>query len=195
MKTYGIDGSAIQRFGSELADSKAKAIRDGFSNQVRKASEAHGRKFYIMYDISSWSSFQTQIKSDWTNTIVKGLNLTSSSAYARHNGKPVVSIWGMGFTDRPGSRSQCLDVIAWFKAQGCYVIGGVPSGWRSSGGDSKSGFSDVYAQFDMLSPWTVGRFASLAGADNWRTNLTNDWNTCRGRGQDYQPVKPVLSDA
>ncbi len=188
MKTYGIDGSAVQRFGSELSDSTAKASRDRFSNNVRKASETHGRKFYIMYDVSGWSGFQEQIKSDWKNTIVNTLKLTSSSAYARHNGKPVVNIWGFGFTDRPGDRAQCLDVIAWFKAQGCYVIGGVPASWRTSSGDSKPGFSDVYAKFDMLSPWAVGRFANIAGADNWRTKLTDDWNTCQGRGQDYQPV-------
>ncbi len=188
MKTYGIDGSAVQRFGSELGDSSAKARRDNFANRVRRASESHGRKFYIMYDVSRWSNFQSQIKSDWTNTIVNGLKLTSSSAYARHNGKPVVNIWGFGFKDRPGDRSQCLEVIAWFQAQGCYVIGGVPSAWRTSDGDSKSGFSDVYAKFNMISPWLVGRFRGVSGVDSWRSKLAQDWSTCKGRGQDYQPV-------
>ncbi len=188
MQTYGIDGAAVQRFGSELSDTSVKAMRDGISTAVKKGAEAYGRKFYIMYDISGWTNFQQDIKSDWTNTIVNTLKLTTSPAYARHNGKPVVNIWGMGFTDRPGDAAQCLEVIAWFKAQGCYVIGGVPSSWATSSGDSKTGFSNVYAQFDMLSPWTVGRFGSIAGADSWKAKLTSDWATCQGRGQAYQPV-------
>jgi hypothetical protein len=188
METYGIDGAAVQRFGSGLGDVLHKAARDRFASNVRNAAEAHGRKFYIMYDVSGWTNFQSEIKSDWTNTIVNTLKLTSSSAYAKHDGKPVVSIWGLGFTSRPGDAAQSLDVIIWFQAQGYYVIGGVPFSWRSSSGDSKPGFSKVYAKFDMISPWTVGRFGDIAGVDNWKQKLKDDWKTCRERGQDYQPV-------
>ena len=35
--------------------------------KVRTAAEAHGRKFYIMYDVTGWTAMQQQIKDDWTN--------------------------------------------------------------------------------------------------------------------------------
>ncbi|WP_405679170.1 hypothetical protein OG292_35995 [Streptomyces sp. NBC_01511] len=49
--------------------------------------------------------------------------------YAKRNAKPVVRIRGFGFADdrRPFAPPEYLDVINWFKAQGCYVIGGVPT--------------------------------------------------------------------
>src|SRR2546421_10505501 len=58
---------------------------------------------------------------------------TASAAYARQNGKPVVCVWGFGFNDanHPWDPSTCLDVVNWFKAQGCYVIGGGPREGRT----------------------------------------------------------------
>ena len=69
---------------------------------------------------------QSDIKTDWSTKIASH---TASVAYARQNGKPVVCIWGFGFSDsaRPFSAASCLDVVNWFKGQGCYVIGGVPT--------------------------------------------------------------------
>ena len=83
---------------------------------------------------------QSQIKTDWTT---KMSAYTASPAYARQNGKPVVCIWGFGFNDagRPFTPGPCLDVINWFKAQGCYVIGGVPTWWRTGVNDSRPGSS------------------------------------------------------
>src|ERR1041385_1004915 len=137
-----------------------------------------------MYDISSWTSFQTGIKTDWTATIVSALQLTSSAVYAKQNGQPVVAIWGLGFPDRPGNAASWLDVVNWFKAQGCYVIGGVPRLWRTD-----SANINVYRACDMIQPWTVGSFKGVSGADNYRnTTLTNDFVYCNTNGIDYQPV-------
>ncbi|MFD9397990.1 xylosidase, partial [Streptomyces sp. NPDC060011] len=73
-----------------------------------------------MYDVSDWMAMQTEIKADWVDRMRQ---YAGSFAYARQNGKPVVCVWGFGFNDgqRPFTADVCLDVVNWFKQQGCYV--------------------------------------------------------------------------
>ena len=67
MRQYGcIDCVALQRFGSELGNTQLKEWKNGIATKVRNAAETYGRKYYIMYDISGWTNFQSEIKTDWT---------------------------------------------------------------------------------------------------------------------------------
>ncbi|MFJ3895046.1 discoidin domain-containing protein [Streptomyces sp. NPDC090083] len=184
MQQNTIDTAALQRFNPTGGEGPT---RDAMATKVRSAAESHGRKFYIMYDVSNWTSMQSEIKTDWTNKMSAH---TASSAYARQNGKPVVCIWGFGFADpnHPFSPDACLDVVNWFKGQGCYVIGGVPREWRTGTGGSRSGFLGVYHAFDMLSPWMVGAIGTVAEADNaYSTYTVPDQADCDANGIDYQP--------
>jgi len=185
MQENEIDTAALQRFNPFGGEGPT---RNGMTLKVRSAAETYNRKFYIMYDISGWNSFATQIKTDWTNYMIAQINITNSPAYAMQNGKPVVCIWGMGFTDRPGDEATCTEVINWFKNQGCYVIGGVPTWWRNSINDSKTNFLNVYTNFHMISPWMVGRFNDAAGSDSYRSSVNQgDMTYCNSHGLDYQP--------
>jgi hypothetical protein len=184
MREHSIDTAALQRF-NPVGDEGP--TRDAMTVKVRGAAEATGRKFYIMYDVTGWTAMQSEIKNDW---LTKMAAHTSSPAYARQNGKPVVCIWGFGFDDpgRPFAPGPCLDVVNWFKAQGCYVIGGVPTWWRQGINDSRPGFLDVYHAFHMLSPWMVGRAATLADLDSYYVNANvGDYADCQAHGIDYQP--------
>ncbi|MGH3712536.1 MAG: discoidin domain-containing protein [Micromonosporaceae bacterium] len=184
MRDNGCDTAALQRFNPTGGEGP---IRDAITAKVRAAAETFGRKFYIMYDVTSWTNMQSEIKTDWTN---KMSAYTSSPAYARQNSKPVVCIWGFGFNDdkRPFAPAACLEVINWFKAQGCYVIGGVPTYWRQGINDSRPGFFEVYTAFNMISPWMVGRTGTLDGLDWFYTNVNvPDQAECNARGIDYQP--------
>jgi len=183
MQQYGIDCAAVQRFGSELNSTNSKATRDGIAVKVKNAAQTFARKFYVMYDISGWTNFQTEIKADWTNTITNTLQLTSSSAYAKQNGKPVVCIWGPGVTGRPGDVKSWSDVISWFKAQGCYVIVGTPRDWRT-----QTLNLPAFNLANMITPWSVGTFSDQGGADNYATVMQDDLTYLNARGQDYQPV-------
>ncbi len=50
--------------------------------------------------------------------LVSTLNVTASSQYLRQNGKPVLVIWGMGFTDHPPNSVQdALAIINYFKQE------------------------------------------------------------------------------
>lgn len=184
MQRYGCDTAALQRFNPVGGEGPT---RDAMATKVRTAAEATGRKFYIMYDVTNWTDMQSQIKTDWSS---KMSALTSSSAYARQNGKPVVGIWGFGFNDsgRPWGPGPCLDVINWFKGQNCYVMGGVPTWWRTGTGDSRPGFLDVYRAFNMISPWMVGRIGNMGDSDRLYNEVTvPDQNYCNANGIDYQP--------
>jgi hypothetical protein len=178
MQQNGIDCAAIQRFGSELNNGSLKGWRDGTATRVMNAAQTYGRKFCVMYDISGWNSFQSAIKTDWTNTIVGSLHLTASPAYAKQNGKPVVCVWGIGFPDRPGNLSSWTDVITWFKANGCYVIGGTPGGWKDDAANAA-----CYNACNMIIPWPVGRVATLSGFQSW---YAGDLTRCKAQGMDYQ---------
>ncbi len=184
MQQNAIDTAALQRFNPTGGEGPT---RDAMAVKVRSAAESHGRKFYVMYDVSGWTSMQAEIKADWTNKMSAH---TASSAYAVQNGRPVVCIWGFGFNDdnHPFSTDQCLDVINWFKAQGCYVIGGVPREWRTGGAGTRTGYTDVYHAFHMISPWMVGAIGTAADSDNaYATYTVGDEADCAAHGIDYQP--------
>ncbi|WP_329129135.1 discoidin domain-containing protein [Streptomyces sp. NBC_01476] len=184
LQQYGIDTAALQRFNPTGGEGPT---RDAMATKVRSAAESHGRKFYIMYDVSGWTTMQSEIKTDWTSKMSAH---TASPAYARQNGKPVVCIWGFGFNDNnhPFSTDACLDVINWFKSQGCYVIGGVPREWRTGGAGTRTGYSDVYHAFNMISPWMVGAIGNSGDSDNaYATYTVGDQADCDAHGIDYQP--------
>src|SRR6185437_567912 len=97
---------------------------------------------------------------------VENMHLTSSPYYLRQNGKPVVCIWGLGYTGRAGVTKR-LELVNWFKNHGCYVIGGVPHNWRTGDGDSQPSFLTAYHALNMISPWAVGDFGDTTGANSY----------------------------
>ena len=178
----GIDCVALQRFANEIAPGTAiKAQRDGIASKVMRAAQEAGSKFYIMYDTSGWGV--RGLQQDWTDTIVQKLRLTSSPAYARQSGHPVVAIYGIGYQRWPGTPIEALDLINWFKNQGCYVIGSLPGQWRTGTGDSRPDFGQVYTAFNMISAWAVGRLFDPSYIQ-W---IQQDAAFCKQNGIDYQP--------
>ncbi|MEY9967955.1 chitodextrinase [Streptacidiphilus sp. MAP12-16] len=184
MQQNGCDTAALQRFNPNSSEGPT---RDAMAAKVRSSAESHARKFYIMYDVTGWTNMQSEIKADWTNKMSAH---TASPAYARQNGKPVVCVWGFGFNDsnHPWDAATCLDVVNWFKGQGCYVIGGVPREWRTGVGGSRAGYLGVYHAFNMLSPWMVGAIGTAADSDSVYQNINiPDQADCNANGIDYQP--------
>jgi hypothetical protein len=187
MQDTGIDTIALQRFGDFRGTGEARNV---VASNVRDGAEAHGRKFYIMYDISGWDTFQADLKSDWTDHIVGELHLTDSPAYAKQDGKPVVCIWGLGYTGHPGTPDTTLDIINYFKNKGMYVIGGLGNDWRTADGTrwSQAGFGTAFDALDAISPWMVGVIGDSAGSDNNRKSYNEgDVADLHQRGKAYQP--------
>ena len=195
MAENGIDTAALQRFdpysGTGFTIGGEGPTRNDMAVKVMNAAQAYGIKFYIMYDVSGWNSnaMPAQIEYDWTNVMAQ-LQVTNSPMYARQNGKPVVCIWGFGFNDsnHPWGAATCASVINWFKSQGCYVIGGVPTWWRTGVSDSQTNFLSAYSAFNMISPWMVGRIGNTGDSDNFYNNPElSDQAYCNANGIDYQP--------
>jgi hypothetical protein len=192
MKENHLDGVFLQRFSSSLGSGSTFAFRNQVASNVRLGADAYGRVFAIMYDISGQNAatLVSTLTNDWTY-LTGTMHITNSPRYLRHKGKPVVAIWGFGFTDRPGTPQDAQTVVAWFKAAGCTVMGGVPTNWRTLKGDSQTNaaWAAAYRALDIISPWAVGRYSTMTGADNFKnTYIVPDLAECRTQGIEYMPV-------
>jgi hypothetical protein len=71
------------------------------------------------------------------------------------------------------------------------LVGGVPSRWRTLRRDSLSDpqWARVYRSFDVISPWTVGRFRDRPTMDRfYRDQVDRDLAEARRVGVEYLPV-------
>ena len=139
MKDNNLDGVFLQRFTSELGTPSNFAWRNGVTSNVWAGAEAYGRVFAIMYDISGQNEFTllSTLTNDWLY-MVNTMHVTNSPRYIRHKGKPVVTIWGFGFTSRSNNPDEAVAAINFFKTAGCTVMGGVPTYWRTLSSDSQT---------------------------------------------------------
>jgi hypothetical protein len=162
------------------------------TTNVQAGAETYGRVFAIMYDISGQptNTLVSALTNDW-NYLVNTMRVTDSPRYLRHNGRPVVAIWGFGFSGRRDTPAQAQQVINYFKAAGCTVMGGVPTYWRTLKNDAQTNaaWATVFRSFDIISPWSVGRYGDNAGADAFRQNLiVPDLAEATKAGREYMPV-------
>jgi len=180
MKTYGIDGVMLQRFPADFTGAPFLAFRNSVTTNVMTAAEATGRVFSVMYDVTGMteSTMVGVIESDW-KMLVDTLHITGSDRYLHHKGRPLVTLWGLGFSDRPGTPADATALIDWFHTGAgagyeASVMGGVCSEWRTGTSDcsTAAGWAEVYAAFDVVSPWTVGRYTRTTGrpARRYRTS-------------------------
>ncbi|MDO9540965.1 MAG: hypothetical protein Q7J98_01405 [Kiritimatiellia bacterium] len=199
MQEYGIDGVFLQRFVGGISDhNSAFEFKSHVLENVRAGAEAYGRVFTIEYDTTGAlpETIVEDIIRDWVY-LVDTLNVTASPRYIRHKGKPVLVVWGFGFNDgqHEFSPQQANEIINWFKtAPEKYqvtLVGGVPSGWQTLRADSFSDpeWADVYRSYDILLPWTVGRYSNEEEADAWLENkLKPDIADAKSHGIEYMAV-------
>ena len=193
MKEYEIDGALVQRFVGEIAGKRGGG--EVVLKNIMAAAEESGRTFAIEYDISGGNAatFARILKEDWT--YLQGLKLTEHPLYQRHNGKPLVSVWGIGLNDDghpPSDPAAARELIEWFKneAQVTYM-GGTPARWGALNGDSRTdpAWTGVYAAMDVVQPWNVGRYGTVEAVDRWRqTVLAPDVQRAAENQQLYMPV-------
>jgi hypothetical protein len=197
LQEYELPGVFLQRFTVRLDERSVLGFRDGVARNVRAAAEAHGRVFAIMYDISGHSrgTVVEAVERDWTY-LVDTLRITESPQYLRHHGRPLVAIWGLGFRDRAPTAEQAAELIDFFKnnREARYrvtLLGAIPARWRTLSRDSKTeeGWTHVYRSFDILSPWTVGRYKDDESIDRfYRDEVAPDMMETSRLGLGYMPV-------
>src|ERR1051325_6753847 len=194
MRDYGLDGVFLQRFTKDgFIDSTWAALKNTNLVNCRLGAETYGRVFCLMYDISNDDTnvVLSHLQNDWAY-VAGNLQITNSARYLKHRGKPLVGIWGLGFSNNVAATSTLgQTIIDYFKAAHCTVLGGVPTNWRtlSSASVANAAWTAVYHSFDVLSPWTVGRYNNESQADNYRNvTLVADLAECQTYGIDFLPV-------
>lgn len=203
MREYDIDGVFVQRFVSGLNDRTSPFFdfKNTVMQNVVNGAETYGRIFAVEYDTTDADidSIADTIKQDWM-FLVDNIKITQSDRYLMHNGKPVLVIWGFGFNDghHDFSASQAIELISWFrsveKKYQATLVGGVPDGWRTCRGSSfpdsaDEKWSEVYRLFDVILPWTVGRYNDADLSDTWKEKaLIPDMLETKAYGIEYMPV-------
>lgn len=191
MRDYGIDGAFVQRFAVALGDPPKRAFHDAVLGHCREAATAEGRVFAVMYDLSGLAAGGTrEVLDDWRGLRRAGIDTEPSSL--RLHGKPLVAVWGIGFAGgRDYSLVECHDLVAALQADGCAVLVGVPTGWRTGDRDALPDplLREIVAMAQAVSPWTVGRYRT---PDEAAHHADRDWAAdiawCRERRIEYLPV-------
>jgi hypothetical protein len=192
MQDYGIDGVFVQRFANGLRNQASLEHCNTVLANCREGANLHGRAYAVMYDLSGLPAGHIDdVINDW-RALRNEMVITEDPAYLNHHGKPVVAIWGIGFNDRRDyTLTECRRLVEFLKNDGCTVMLGVPTNWRELKGDAVSdpALLDILAMADIISPWTVGRYLSPAGAAKYAENILKpDLAWCRERGIDLLPV-------
>ncbi len=172
MREYGLDGVFVQRFVNELQGGNSE-FKDAVLAHALRAAERNGRIVSVMYDISGAdeSRWAETILRDWRH-LITDLNVTQSPSWIHHDGKPVLAVWGIGFTQHPGTPQSSLQLMQQLRAiTPITFVGGVPTHWREGTGDSKPDYDSVFSAMDVLSPWLVGRYGDDAGFDSNMKNI------------------------
>ncbi|MET0638006.1 MAG: glycoside hydrolase family 71/99-like protein [Chitinophagaceae bacterium] len=198
MQDYGIDGVFMQRFVVEIKESNPKGKRH-FNKVLENAliaAKKYGRAISVMYDLSGCNSADiAYIEQDWKElqTLFSLFDNTKHPTYVRHNGKPLLSIWGIGFNDgRNYSISDVASLVNKIKGpeKRISLMLGVPYYWRTLKNDTENStqLHELIKKSDIVMPWAVGRYnesnyTSIAG-----TEIAGDIQWCNTNSIGYVPL-------
>lgn len=190
MRDYGIDGVYMQRFIASLRTQDRRNNYNGILDNAIKASEKYERAICVMYDLSGIKSEEISILIDDWKYLSHTKKITSGKTYLRHNGKPLVAVWGAGFDDnRKYSLDDVQKVVEFLKNEGCSVLLGVPTHWRSLKMDTMpdTKLHEIIEMVDIVHPWFVGRY-NYESYDNFKSLIAEDMKWCEAHGKTYMPV-------
>lgn len=188
MREHGIDGVFLQRFANGLRNPRVQAFNDTVLGHVRAAAREQDRVWALMYDLSGLRSGEVaRVAEDWRAL----RSCTGDPGYLQHAGRPLVAVWGVGFSDgRAYTLTECRALVDALHAEGAAVMLGVPTYWRSGTRDATGdpALAEVCAAAEVLSPWTVGRYRDDPSLAAYTAVQTGDVAWCRARSVAYLPV-------
>jgi hypothetical protein len=193
MREYGIDGAFVQRFANGLKSKSLRHHKDVVLANCREGANREGRAYAVMYDLSGLPAGGVAgVMEDWKMLRAK-MGMGKDPAYLQHKGKPLVAVWGVGFSNekKPYTLAECRALIELLKSDGCSVMLGVATGWREQNRDAVPDpeLHDVLRLSDVISPWTPGRYRTPKevvrhGEKYWQP----DQSWCQKHCLDYLPV-------
>jgi hypothetical protein len=184
MQEHVIDGVFLQRFLVELRNPSTDKVLEN----VRAAAAESGRVYALCYDLSGArpDRLVDQLAADWKR-LVDETGVTRDANYLRHDGRPVLFVWGF-YPDRFGA-DVAHRLIDFFKSDGPYrvtLVGGCPWHWR---GERDAEWSRAFRRLDVISPWNVGNAAEIHGEKHAATAYwKDDLAEARRAGMEYLPV-------
>ena len=192
MKQYGIDGVFMQRFVVSIRNQKGKDNYNKILNNAVLSAEKYDRAICLMYDLSGMEAGEEDILiCDWKELCEKyKLVSRNNNHYVYHHGKPLVAVWGIGFNDRRKyGYEQVKKIIDFLKSEGCSILVGVPTHWRTLTIDAvfDTRLLELVKQADIVHPWLVGRFDNHT-YEPYRKSIEEDIKWCKANGKDYMPV-------
>lgn len=202
MQQYGVDGVFMQRFFNRTKPSGPRSATTVVLQHAFEAASKYDRAIAVMYDLSGLKASGEDCLSiieDWKYLVdsLKVTNQQGVKTYLHHNGKPLVTIWGVGFPDRPYNiRNIGLERLIDFLKNdpvygGCAVMLGVPTYWRDLNADCTPDpyLHELIKQSDIVLPWMVQRFTPLLHneMDRYRDIIKSDINWCKTHNIDYVP--------
>lgn len=196
MAEHGIDGAFLQRFAVATRDKRFCGPMDEVLVHCQAAAAAHGRGWTLMYDLSGIKEDGIQLViDDWKRLLQEKKLDKQSPAYFRHHGKPLVTLWGLGFNDRAPMLDEWMRLVRFLKDDpdygGCAIMLGVPYYWRTLDRDciQDPQVHEIIKQADIVSPWAVGRLGTPQDATNRVEKvLKPDVAWCAEHKLDYLPV-------
>lgn len=197
MKEHGIDGVFLQRFATTARDPRFRDPMDRIVDFTKAAAAEHGRGWALMYDLSGIRPGQIGgVIADWRKLVRSGrIGRETDDSYFHHRGKPLVALWGLGFSDREPMLDEWERLIDFLRDDpecgGMALMLGVPYYWRTLDRDAipDPALHRLLAKADVLSPWAVGRLATPQDAANRvESRLKPDLAKAEEFGADYLPV-------
>jgi hypothetical protein len=195
MKEYGIDGVFMQRFVSEIKNPSGKMHFNKVLDNALKAAKKYDRAISIMYDLSGCNSNELNIVyEDWKELqkIFDLFNNKTHPNYLRHNGKPLLAIWGVGFNDnRKYTVEDARNLVADIKndSNPSSILLGVPYYWRELKWDTENSplLHPLISGIDIILPWAVGRYNNNSYGKA-SSIIIDDIAKCKSIGVDYVPL-------
>lgn len=200
MRDYGLDGVFMQRFFGVARSRDMYKSGNIILKNALAASQKYGRAMGVMYDLSGLRAKGedcSAIITDWKE-LIDELKVTNYDTYLFHRGKPLVTIWGLGFPDRSYNiRHIGIDKLIDFLKHdpvygGCSVMLGVPTYFRELNADCRSDpyLHEIIRSADIVLPWMVQRFTPLLHneMDRFRDHVKADIVWCAQRKVDYVPI-------
>jgi hypothetical protein len=202
MKEYGIDGVFMQRFFNSTKPGNERDASNTVLKYALEDASKYDRAIAVMYDLSGLRASGEDCSSvieDWKFLVdsLKVTNQPGNKTYLHHHGKPLVTIWGLGFPDRPYDiRNIGIQRLIDFLKNdpvygGCSIMLGVPTFWRDLDADCTHDpyLHEIIKQADIIMPWMVQRFSPLLhnDMDRYRDEILGDIKWCNEHNIDYAP--------
>ena len=205
MSEYGIDGAFMQRFVHNLKDKKTENHYDVVFDSAIRAATKYKRAISIRYDLTGMERGYSQVllkDLDKLNAKYDFFGRGAFPTFLHHNGKPLVAIGGVGFSDDiagdddVGYLKEAETIVRELRKRRYSIMMRVPAQWREFRGSltlqapkQQARFHKICQSVDVIMPWHVGAYRKRTYiGGNWQKRIADDIAWCHAHGLEYVPV-------